>query len=103
MDMKTMQGEIDAWITTKTPGYWAPLSMMARLTEETGELARLLNHVYGEKKKKKDEVHESIEGEMGDLLFTIICMSNALGVDLNEAYEKTLEKCRIRDKDRFRE
>ena len=102
MDIKDMQSEVDAWIKSNTPGYWPPLSMLARLTEEVGETARILNHVYGEKRKKPDEVHNSLEGEFGDLLFTIICMANALNIDLNSAHKKTLEKCDSRDKNRFK-
>lgn len=67
------------------------------------QTARILNHVYGEKKKKPEEVHKSLESEFGDLLFTIICMANALGVDLNSAHIKTIEKCKTRDKDRFKQ
>ncbi len=97
-----MQNEVDAWIKSSTSGYWPPLSMLARLTEEVGETARILNHVYGEKKKKPDEVQNSLEGEFGDLVFTIICMANALNIDLDSAHKKTMEKCRSRDKDRFK-
>lgn len=102
MEMKDMQAQTDKWIKENTPGYWPPLSMLARLTEEVGETARIMNHVYGEKKKKPDEVHDSLEGEFGDLLFTIICMANALGMDLDSAYKKTMEKCEKRDKNRFK-
>jgi len=97
-----MQKEIDKWIHENTTGYWPPLSMMARLTEETGELSRVLNHVYGMKKKKENEVLNSIEEELGDLLYTIVCIANKFDIDLDHAYDKTLKKYSIRDKDRFK-
>ncbi len=95
-----MQNEVDSWIKAKGGGYWSPLSMMARLTEEVGETARVLNSAYGEKKKKPEELH-NLEGELGDLLFTIICMANAFKIDLESAYDKTLKKSNVRDKHRF--
>ena len=96
-----MQKEVDTWIKSKTGGYWPPLSMLARLTEETGELARILNHMYGEKNKKPSEIHVSLEEEVGDLLFTIICIANAFDIDLSSAYEKTVKKAIDRDSNRF--
>ena len=102
MNIEQMQLEVDSWIRSDGKGYWEPLSMMARLTEETGEMARILNHAYGGKKKKPTETHSSIEGELGDLLFTIICMANAFDVDLEQAYSKTVKKSRVRDKHRFK-
>ncbi|MFH1332073.1 MAG: nucleotide pyrophosphohydrolase [archaeon] len=83
-------------------GYWAPLSQMARLTEEAGELARVLNHAYGEKKKKPDEILKPLEEEVGDALFTLICISNPYKIDMVSAYQRAIQKYSIRDKDRWK-
>ena len=101
MQIKSMQKQVDDWIKTKGKGYWPPLSMLARLAEETGELARVLNHICGSKTKKSEEVHKDIREELGDLLFTIICISNAFNIDLEEAYNITIKKSKIRDENRF--
>ncbi len=70
------------------------------LTEETGELARELNQVYGMKKRKPEENMKSIKDEVGDLLMTLICISNALGIDLDKAFDETMEKVEKRAVDR---
>jgi NTP pyrophosphatase (non-canonical NTP hydrolase) len=95
-----MQKEIDKWAEANG-GYWQPLSQMARLTEETGEVARVLNHMYGEKKKNPDEMHKSLEEELGDVLFTIICIANSQKLSLKSAYETVIKKYNVRDKDRW--
>lgn len=66
--------------------YWGPLTIMGRLIEEVGELAREINHTYGEKKKKSDEAPGDIEGEVGDILYTLVCFSNANGYLLDRAH-----------------
>lgn len=104
MDKKTMQDmqqEVDRYIGQFEEGYFSPLAMMARLSEETGELAREVNHSYGEKPKKKDEQANSMEQEMGDILFVLICFANSLHIDLDEAFDLVMEKFRSRDADRW--
>lgn len=102
MDMDRMQEMVDEYINQFEVGYFSPLVMMARVTEEVGELAREINHFYGEKQKKRtEEVKEEYE-EFGDVLFIIICMANSLDIDLTEAFKKTMEKYQIRDKYRFK-
>ncbi len=96
------QKEVDDWAQTLAVPYWSPFSQLARLSEEVGELARVYNHKYGEKIKKPTEEPDDLEGEMGDILFDLICMANVEGVDLSHAMEKVLEKSRTRDKDRFK-
>ena len=81
--------------------YWSLLSQLARLSEEVGEVARLLNHMYGDKPKKKEEAKQQLGGELADVLFNIICMANAHNIDLDKECEKSLDKLRVRDKDRF--
>lgn len=104
MDKKTMQEmqqEVDRYIGQFEEGYFSPLAMMARLSEETGELAREVNHSYGEKPKKKEEKANSMEQEMGDILFVLICFANSLHINLDEAFDLVMEKFRSRDADRW--
>jgi len=99
--MKDMQKEVDAYIGQFKEGYFSPLAMMARLTEEMGELAREVNHYYGEKPKKTTEIERSIEEELGDVLFVMICMANSLNIDLETAHNIVMNKFNTRDKDRW--
>ena len=77
--------------------YWHPLSQLARMTEELGEVARLVNHLYGEKPKKADEPEQDLGLELADLLYTMICLANDQKVDLQQALERAMEKYRSRD------
>jgi NTP pyrophosphatase (non-canonical NTP hydrolase) len=99
--MEQMQQEVDSFIGQFKEGYFSPLAMTARLAEELGELAREINHHYGEKPKKSTEEEKAIEEEMGDVLFVLICMANSLGVNLEHAHDQVMEKFRTRDKDRW--
>lgn len=96
-----MQQEVDAYISQFKEGYFSPLSMMARMSEEVGELAREVNHNFGEKPKKADEADNSIELELGDILFITICFANSLGIDLTEAHNKVMRKFNTRDAGRW--
>ncbi|NIK15087.1 NTP pyrophosphatase (non-canonical NTP hydrolase) [Saccharococcus thermophilus] len=99
--MKQLQQEVDEYIGQFKEGYFSPLAMLARLTEELGELAREVNHYYGEKPKKQTEKEKTIEEELGDLLFVLICFANSLHIDLQQAHDMVMEKFRTRDKDRW--
>ncbi|GMB07896.1 NTP pyrophosphatase (non-canonical NTP hydrolase) [Thermolongibacillus altinsuensis] len=99
--MKEMQREVDEYIGQFKEGYFSPLAMLARLTEELGELAREVNHYYGEKPKKKTEQEKTIEEELGDMLFVLICFANSLHIDLQEAHDRVMNKFRTRDRDRW--
>ncbi|KKO51932.1 nucleotide pyrophosphohydrolase [Paenibacillus sp. DMB20] len=99
--MADMQKEVDRYISQFKEGYFSPLSMMARMSEEVGELAREVNHRFGEKPKKPDEADNSIELELGDILFITICFANSLGIDLAEAHDKVMHKFNTRDADRW--
>lgn len=99
--MKQLQDEVDTYISQFKEGYFSPLAMLARLTEELGELAREVNHYYGEKPKKTSETEKAIEEELGDLLFVLICMANALNIDLEVAHDYVMNKFNTRDKDRW--
>lgn len=74
---------------------------MARLSEETGELAREVNHYYGEKPKKPDEEDKTVEEELGDILFVLSCIANSLDIDMSKAFNSTMEKFESRDKNRW--
>lgn len=99
--MKEMQLEVDNYIGQFKEGYFSPLAMLARMTEELGELAREVNHYYGEKPKKTTEKEKTIEEEMGDLLFVLICFANSMNIDLETAHQIVMEKFQSRDKDRW--
>ncbi|MDA8354508.1 MAG: nucleotide pyrophosphohydrolase [Firmicutes bacterium] len=99
--MSDMQQEVDRYISQFKEGYFHPLSMLARMTEEVGELAREVNHRYGEKPKKTDEADRSMEMELGDLLFIIICFANSLHIDLDEAFQLVMDKYNTRDANRW--
>ncbi|MBJ9988525.1 nucleotide pyrophosphohydrolase [Paenibacillus sp. S28] len=96
-----MQREVDRYISQFKEGYFSPLSMLARMSEEVGELAREVNHRFGEKPKKSSEADNSIELELGDILFITMCFANSLGIDLTEAHDKVMHKFNTRDKDRW--
>ena len=100
-DIKEIQIEVDDYIQQFKSGYFSPLVQMARLTEELGELAREINHQYGEKKKKTTEQEKNITEELGDVFFVLICLANSLNIDLTESIDSSLEKFSIRDKNRF--
>lgn len=99
--MKDLQKEVDNYISQFKEGYFSPLAMTARLTEELGELAREVNHFYGEKPKKSTEDEKTIEEELGDLLFVLICFANSLHIDLEAAHNRVMNKFNSRDKDRW--
>ncbi|MBU8771339.1 nucleotide pyrophosphohydrolase [Cytobacillus oceanisediminis] len=99
--MKDMQTEVDTYISQFKEGYFSPLAMLARMTEELGELSREVNHYYGEKPKKSTEEEKAIEEELGDMLFVLICFANSLNIDLEEAHDRVMKKFSTRDKDRW--
>lgn len=96
-----MQNEVDQYISQFKEGYFSPLAMLARMTEELGELAREVNHYHGEKPKKTSEEERTIEEEMGDLLFVLTCFANSMDIDLEEAFDRVMTKFNTRDKDRW--
>jgi NTP pyrophosphatase (non-canonical NTP hydrolase) len=100
LTLAAAQRAIDVWIK-ENGGYWPPLSLLARLTEETGEVAREYNHRFGAKRKKASEVEGDLAGELADVLFITLCMANEQGIDLEAAFDATLEKIRVRDAGRW--
>ncbi|MEH6941576.1 nucleotide pyrophosphohydrolase [Bacillus sp. JJ722] len=99
--MKTLQDEVDQYIGQFKEGYFSPLAMLARMTEELGELSREVNHYYGEKPKKATEDEKEIKEELGDMLFVLICFANSLNIDLEEAHDLVMNKFQTRDQNRW--
>ncbi|UII54619.1 nucleotide pyrophosphohydrolase [Cytobacillus spongiae] len=99
--VKELQQEVDQYIGQFKEGYFSPLAMLARMTEELGELAREVNHYYGEKPKKSSEKENTIEEELGDMLFVLICFANSLHIDLETAHNRVMDKFNTRDKNRW--
>ena len=99
--LKDAQRRVDEWISQFEEGYWPPLVNLARLMEEVGELARLVNHRFGTKPKKPEESEQEMAEELADVLFVILCMANEQGIDLDEAFYGVMEKYRLRDGERW--
>jgi NTP pyrophosphatase (non-canonical NTP hydrolase) len=94
------QQMVDYWIKTVGVRYFSELTNMAILTEEVGELARIIARKYGDQSFKKSDEGYNLADEMADVLWVLICLANQTGIDLNEAFLKNLEKKNNRDKDR---
>jgi NTP pyrophosphatase (non-canonical NTP hydrolase) len=101
MTLKDNQARIDAWISQFEEGYFHPLTNLARLTEEVGELAREVNHRFGQKTKKQGEPDGDLGMEMADILFVLICMANREEIDLQEAFDRMMAKVEARDEGRW--
>lgn len=99
--LQEIQREVDKYISQFKEGYFSPLAMLARMSEEVGELAREVNHQFGPKPKKATEADNSIELELGDILFITVCFANSLGIDLTKAHDAVMEKFQTRDADRW--
>ncbi|MGH8436796.1 MAG: nucleotide pyrophosphohydrolase [Pseudomonas sp.] len=95
------QRAVDAYVSQFKEGYWPPLTNLARLIEEVGELARELNHRYGHKTKKQDEPEQDIALELADILFVVVVLANQQKIDLEEAFTRVLEKYQVRDAERW--
>jgi len=101
MSLKDAQNRVGAWIKQFEEGYFHPLTNMARLSEEVGELAREVNHRFGQKTKKASEADGDLGMEMADILFVLICMANREGIDLQVAFDRMMAKVETRDEDRW--
>ncbi|MDA3856339.1 MAG: nucleotide pyrophosphohydrolase [Candidatus Woesearchaeota archaeon] len=101
MSLKDVQKEVDDWVSELKIGYWKPHEILARLTEETGELAREINHIYGPKKKKSTEETKELSDEIADIIFTVTCLANSLDLDLDESFGRVMDKCYGRDANRY--
>lgn len=101
MTIAEAQRAVDAWVGQFEQGYWPPLSNLARLVEEVGELARELNDRYGHKPKRPEEPARELALELGDILFALIAIANEQNIDLSDAFDRVLEKYRVRDATRW--
>ena len=102
MKIKEAQKLVDEWINSVGVRYFNELTNMAILTEEVGEVARIIARKYGEQSFKKEDEGKKLGDEFADVLFVLICLANQTGVDLTEALKRNLEKKNIRDFDRHR-
>jgi NTP pyrophosphatase (non-canonical NTP hydrolase) len=103
MDIKAAQEQVDHWIKTVGVRYFSELTNMAILTEEVGELARIMARKYGDQSFKESDKNKDLADEMADVLWVLICLANQTGVDLTEALHKNFEKKNIRDATRHKE
>ncbi len=101
MSLHDAQRRVEAWISQFEEGYFHPLTNLARLSEEVGELAREVNHRFGQKTKKKEEPEGDLGMEMADILFVLICMANREGIELEEEFERMMTKVESRDGSRW--
>ena len=102
MTIKEAQEQVDQWINEYGVRHFNELTNMAILTEEVGELARIVSRTYGEQSFKESDKNRDLGDEMADVLWVLICMANQTGVDLTDALKKNIEKKTFRDKDRHK-
>ena len=102
MTIKEAQTQVDQWITTTGVRYFNELTNTAILTEEVGEVARIMARRYGEQSEKESDKNLDLGDELADVLWVLICLANQTNVDLTEAFKKNMEKKNVRDKDRHR-
>jgi NTP pyrophosphatase (non-canonical NTP hydrolase) len=100
MTLDEAQKQVDNWIQTVGVRYFSELTNMAMLTEEVGEVARIIARRYGEQSEKESDKQKDLGDEMADVLFVLICLANQTGVNLTEALEKNMRKKSIRDAER---
>lgn len=100
MTLDSAQQQVDEWIKTHGVRYFSELTNMAILTEEVGEVARIMARRYGDQSEKESDRNKDLGDEMADVLWVLICLANQTGVNLTEAFQKNLEKKTLRDKDR---
>lgn len=102
MELKEAQKIVDRWIKEVGVRYFNELTNMAMLTEEVGEVARIIARRYGEQSEKESDKNKDLGDEMADVLFVLICLANQTGIDLEKALIKNLEKKTVRDADRHK-
>ncbi|MCH2213820.1 MAG: nucleotide pyrophosphohydrolase [Flavobacteriales bacterium] len=100
MEIHQLQKKVDDWIKEYGVRYFNELTNMAILTEEVGELARIISRRYGEQSEKESDMHKDLGDEMADVLWVLTCLANQTGVNLEEALQRNFEKKTFRDKDR---
>ena len=100
MNIQNAQLEVDNWIKNHGVRYFSELTNMAMLTEEVGEVARIIARRYGEQSEKESDKNKDLGDELADVLFVLICLANQTGIDLEEALKKNLDKKTNRDSER---
>lgn len=103
MTIQEAQAQVDAWIKEYGVRYFSELTNMTILTEEVGELARIMARTYGDQSFKKSDLNKDLGDEMADVLWVLICLANQTGVDLTAAFEKNMAKKTARDEDRHKQ
>ncbi|GHB71918.1 nucleotide pyrophosphohydrolase [Persicitalea jodogahamensis] len=103
MTLQQAQAQVDTWIKEYGVRYFSELTNMTILTEEVGELARIMARTYGDQSFKKSDLGKDLGDEMADVLWVLICLANQTGVDLTEAFEKNMAKKTERDQDRHKQ
>lgn len=103
MNLQDAQQQVDQWIKTTGVRYFSELTNMAILTEEVGEVARLMSRIYGDQSFKETDKNNKLSDELADVLWVLICIANQTGVDLTEALHKNFEKKNVRDDHRHQE
>ncbi len=102
MTLEEAQQQVDEWIRTTGVRYFSELTNMAILTEEVGEVARIMSRKYGEQSFKASDKDKDLADEMADVLWVLICLANQTGVNLTDAFQKNMEKKTLRDSDRHK-
>ncbi|MCK0122835.1 nucleotide pyrophosphohydrolase [Gelidibacter sp. F2691] len=100
MELKNAQLDVDKWIKAHGVRYFNELTNMAQLTEEVGEVARIIARRYGEQSEKESDKDKDLGEELADVVFVVLCLANQTGIDLQEAFDKKMEKKTKRDHDR---
>jgi len=103
MTISEAQQQVDGWIRTVGVRYFSELTNMAILTEEVGELARIMARTYGDQSFKKTDLDKNMADEMADVLWVLICLANQTGVNLTDAFQKNIEKKTKRDAERHQQ
>lgn len=103
MNLKNAQQEVDEWIRNHGVRYFNELTNMAQLTEEVGEVARIIARRYGEQSEKESDKEKDLGEELADVVFVVLCLANQTGIDLQAAFDRKMEKKTERDKDRHKQ
>ena len=101
LTLREIQLKVDGWVSQYKVGYFKPLSIMAQISEETGELARSLNNIYGDRVKKPADPKEEISSEICDIMFALVCLANSHSIDLDQAWKQVISKRNKRDENRY--
>lgn len=102
MTIEEAQNKVDSWIEKYGVKYFSELTNMAILTEEVGEVARIMARKYGDQSFKESDLKNDLADELADVFFVLVCLANQTGVNLTDAFEKNLHKKTVRDKDRHK-